>query len=50
MDDTEKLLLLMDLQRKLAYLQYDKLGLVNLDKLRGEIEKEIEPLIRKEKK
>ena len=37
MNKTEKLLLLMDLQKQLAYLNYDKLGLINLDRLRGEV-------------
>lgn len=48
MDRTEKLLLLMDLQKKLAYLRYDMLGLMNLDKLRGEVEKEISLLTKKD--
>ena len=44
MNDIEKLLLLMDLGKKLKYNQYDKFGLLNLDRLRSEVEIEIAKL------
>ena len=44
MEKTEELLLLLDLASKLKYLQYEKLELLNLDKLRSEIEIRIEIL------
>jgi hypothetical protein len=44
MENTERLLLLMNLEKELKYTQYDKLGLINIDRLRSEVEIEIEKL------
>ncbi len=44
MENIDRLLLLMDLEKKLKFIQYDKLGLLNLDRLRSEVEIEIEKL------
>jgi hypothetical protein len=44
MENIDRLLLLMDLEKKLKYIRYNELGLISLDRLRFDIEVEIEKI------
>jgi len=41
MENIDRLLLLMDLEKKLKYIRYNELGLISLDRLRSDIELKI---------